>query len=170
MFKQIQLKLDHIDIDYIKGNLLYSNSPWFYEFSIRNKDYLYNILEKKVIFKIKPLFLNLTEIYKPGTNPHCDKWSTALNYYLNAGNETTFFWKEKTPNINFEKTKQGTLRYAFTDVEKTSSFVARKDDCFLIDTHQIHSVEVIDPPRIILRFIWFEQDFEKILNSIKILE
>jgi hypothetical protein len=169
MFKKLNATLN-IDVDYVKGNLSHSVAPVFYEFSIKNKDYIYKILEKKFNFKIKPLLINLTEIHNPGVIPHCDKWNVALNCYLNAGEETTFFWKEKNSKISYLKNLHGTLMYSIDNLEKIKSFVAKKGDCFLINTHQIHSVEVIDTPRIILRFIWFEQDFEKILNSIEILE
>ncbi len=169
MFKKLNAKFN-IDVDYIKGDLSRSIPPVFYEFSIKNKDYLSKILEEKINFKIKPLLINLTEIHSPGVIPHCDKWNVALNCYLNAGGEKTIFWKEKNSKIDCLKNLHGTLMYSIDNLEKIKSFVADQSNCFLINTHQIHSVEVIDTPRIILRFIWFKQDFEKILNSIEILE
>ena len=168
MFKKIQLSFAGIDLDSLKGAGLYSNAPVFYEYQIKNKIYLYQFLKNKIFFKIKPNFINLTEIHSPGVKPHTDKWSVSLNCYINSSEDVTVIWGQKLVDSLVQKTDEGIKRFYQKDLSIKDSFSAKAGDCILLDTHQIHSVNIQNEKRTILRFLWIDQSFENILNSIDI--
>ncbi len=167
-FKKIQLNFTELDINYLKGEGLYSNAPVFYEYQIKNKIYLYQFLKNKIFFKIKPNFVDLIEIHSPGVKPHTDKWSVSLNCYINSSKDVTVIWEQKSVDSLIEKTAEGIKRFYQKDLSIKDSFSANSGDCILLDTHQIHSVNIQNEKRTILRFLWLDQNFENILNSIDI--
>jgi len=167
-FKKIQLNFAGLDISLLKGEGLYSNAPVFYEYQIKNKIYLYQFFKNKIFFKIRPHHVDLIEIHSPGVKPHTDKWSVSLNCYINSSEDVTFIWEQTSVDSLIQKTAEGIKRFHQKDLTIKDSFSAKSGDCILLDTHQIHSVNIQNDKRIILRFLWIDQSFENVLKSIDI--
>ena len=98
-----------------------------------------------------------------------------INFYLDAGSDETFFWKEIEPSItdrpNPSGPKTGTKSYRTVPLEKTGSFIANTGDCYLMDIWYIHSVRVsaINSPRKLLRLLWYDLSFDEVLQSIEVI-
>lgn len=167
-FQKINVSLSGLDILPFKGPKTFNN-PTFVEYAILNRLELIKMIWSRVQFNIMPEMVNITEIVYPGSAPHTDTFPTALNFYLDANEDETFFWDEIDP-ITTKRT--GLIGYDIDKLIKTDSFIAKKDDCFMLNTSKIHSVNMreTESRRIILRFIWRKHSFEEILNSIKIMD
>jgi hypothetical protein len=167
MFEKLKLSLSEIDFEKLKGNKILDN-PTFKEFSLADRKYFFDIISNKVKFDILPHIINVTEIIYPGSKPHTDTWPTAVNIYFDTANAETSFWKEinSTPN-----SMRGIVSFDVSNLEKTSTFVAQKGDCYLLNVGRIHSVDMINSnsTRKIIRLGWFKYSFDEILNSIKII-
>jgi hypothetical protein len=166
-FQKINVSLLNLDILAFKGPKLF-NSPTFVEYIILNRIRLNELISSRIEFGIMPDFVNITEIIYPGSAPHTDTLPTALNFYLDAAEDETIFWEQKNSSMISE---HGGLRgYDINKLIKTESFIAKKDDCFMMNTSIIHSVNMntVGSKRIILRFMWAKNSFEEILDSIKI--
>lgn len=167
MFKKLNLNFYNINVDNLIGDrqtkYLYKT---FFEFDIKNQMYLESLITSKIKFEINPTYINITKITAPGSPPHTDLWKTALNIYITACNDKTYFWK----NLSEEnlQTRTNTNFYS-NNIELTETFTANSGDCYLINTHLIHSVEVKKFPRYILRFAWMNHTFYEIENSIILL-
>ena len=166
MFKKLNVSLADVDINLLKGDLVF-NTKVFYEFAIADKNYLYDILSTKISFGIEPSYFNITEIIYPGSRPHTDTWPTSINFYLSASDDITTFWKNKN-----KEEQKGLAAYDLSSLQKINSFVANKNDCYLLDVSTTHSVvlNTIDSKRTMLRVCWHKNSFDEIYNSIIIKE
>jgi hypothetical protein len=166
MFKKLNLSLPEIDFEKLKGNRILDN-PTFKEFSLSDRKYFIDLISNKVQFDIPPHLINVTEIIYPGSRPHTDTWPTAINFYFDTDNAETSFWKE----INPSNSVKGLAAYDISKLQKTSTFVAQKGDCYLLNVSKIHSVNMINTndTRKIIRLGWFKYSFDEILNSVKII-
>ena len=165
MFQKINISFLELDFVKLKGVNAF-DLPRFKEFTIIDTDYLFAILNKQVQFDVTPR-VNITEITYPGAGPHTDTWQTALNFYFDANEDETFFWKELNTTLD---SKKGLVSYNQTNLEKIGSFKANKGDCYLIDVgNSIHSVKMYTPntTRKILRLFWHELSFKQVLQSLK---
>ena len=167
MFKKLNLSLSGIDFEKLKGNKILDN-PTFKEFSLFDKKYFLDLISNKIQFDIPPHLINVTEIIYPGSRPHTDTWPTSINFYFDADNAETSFWKD--PNSTSTAIK-GLAAYDISKLQKVSTFVAQKGDCYLLNVSEIHSVHMMTPndTRKIIRLGWFKYSFDEILNSIKII-
>jgi hypothetical protein len=166
MFQKLNISFSESDFVKLKGSKSF-DLPKFKEFTILDTDYLFNTLNKQVEFSVLPQ-VNITEITYPGAGPHTDTWQSAINFYLDTGDDETFFWKE----INLSGSEKGLVTYQPTNLEKIGSFKANKGDCYLLDVgNSIHSVKVNSPlvSRKILRLFWYELSFNQVLQSLKFL-
>ena len=166
MFQKLNISFSESDFIKLKGENSF-DLPKFKEFSILDTEYLFDILSKQVQFEVMP-HVNITEIIYPGAGPHTDTWQSAINLYLDAGDDETFFWKEITPS----KSEKGLVVYEPMNLEKIGSFKANKGDCYLLDVgNSIHSVKVSNPlvNRKILRLFWYDLSFDQVLQTIKFL-
>ena len=168
MFKKLNLSLSEIDIANIKGDSEYDSST-FKQFSITDKHYLIDLLSSKIRFAVLPHEVNITEILHPGVSPHADSWPTAMNFYFNATDDETCFWKEINPTDI--TTKTGPTQFDnIKNLKNVGSFRANTGDCYLLDVGSIHSVKMNVPntKRQILRLSWYKFNFNQILHSFKI--
>ena len=167
MFKKLNLNFHDINLDNLIGiQQLKNNYRTFLQFDIKDHTYLDSLINSKIKFKINPDYINITKITLPGAPPHTDLWKTALNIYITAYNDKTYFWK----NLSEENLKTETsANFYSNNIELTETFTANTGDCYLINTHSIHSVEVKKSPRYILRFAWMNHTFHEIENSIILL-
>ena len=166
MFKKLNISFSESDFIKLKGGNSF-DLPKFKEFDILDKDYLFDTLGKQVQFSVLPQ-VNITEIIFPGAGPHTDTWQSAINFYLDAGDDETSFWKE----INPSGSEKGLVVYEQKNLEKVGTFKANKGDCYLLDVgNSIHSVKMNTPmsTRKILRLFWYELSFDQVLQSLKFL-
>jgi len=157
MFKRINLPTLDLNLDTLAGTPI-SSYKHFDEYK-SNMEVFENLT-----FQIKPSEINLTKITSPGVAPHKDVWPVALNYYINAGKDSTAFWKS---NIN-RNISNGPTIFNRSELVKVNEFVANTHDWYLFDTKVIHSVDMSknSNPRFILRFIWRDHSFDEILKSL----
>jgi hypothetical protein len=173
MFKKLNVSFSELEYAKLKGELAVKY-PTFTEFFILDKNYLFDILNKQIKFNIRPN-ANISEVIYPGANPHTDKWPTSINFYLDAGNDETSFWKEIVSSTEagsqpVDRTS-GPKSYKEVPLEKTGSFVANTGDCYLMNVWAIHSVKIntMNITRKILRLYWDELSFDEVLQSIEII-
>lgn len=164
MFKKLDVTFTDINVSNLKGNEKFRMLT-FSEYNILEKNYLISIVNEKLEFKIKPDAANITIISPPGITPHKDVWMTALNIYISVGDDRTYFWEQDLSKPGY---KNGPTFYGKT--EPINSFKSNVGDCYLFNTHQIHSVDIKkeNGDRYILRLIWYNHSFNEVLNSITI--
>lgn len=169
MFKKLNINFDNIDLNNLVGNQLtkYTYSK-FFQYDIKDHNYLNSVIYSKIKFNIKPDYINVAKIITPGAGKHTDSWKTALNIYITVGDDKTYFWKHTTEGCLRIETDE-TISYNDKHMELIGSFTANKGDCYLFDTHTAHSVEVKNESRHILRFVWVKNTFQEIENSIVII-
>jgi hypothetical protein len=169
MFKKLNLNFDNIDLNNLLGNQQTKyNYTSFFEFDVKDQDYLNSLIYSKIKFNIEPTYINVTKIIPPGTPQHTDFWKTALNIYITVGDDKTYFWKYTSEGY-LKKETGNTKFYHDKNMELIGSFTANKGDCYLFDTHTAHSVEVKNQSRYILRFVWVKNTFQEVENSIVII-
>ena len=167
MYKKLNISFPELDFVKLKGKNSF-DLPRFKEFDIIDTAYLFGILDKQIQFDNPPC-VNITEITYPGTGPHTDHWPTAINFYFDASNDETFFWKEINQSLDLKK---GLTVYDPKNLEQIDSFKANKGDCYLLDVgNSIHSVKMYGPnmTRRILRLYWQELSFDQVLQGLKYL-
>ena len=159
MFTKLNLELKVQPIKLVR----IFNNPTFSEFAVRNR----NEVLASLNFKITPQIVNITEIEYPGSKPHTDSWLTSINFYLEAGDDETCFWEEKIPTSTI--CQSGPIPYEVDNLKKVGSFVASQNDCYLLNVHNIHSVNMnlLGSKRSILRIGWKEHSFDEVLDSIR---
>lgn len=169
MFNKINLNLSEIDISELKGIQINSYGDTFHEFELLNQSLLFEILSTKIKFDILPSRCLITDILSPGAGPHTDAWPTALNYYFNAGDDITYFFNEINNTGGYEHRE--VRRYPRNNLKIVGTFLANKDECYLLNTHRIHAVYMPVPKktRTMLRFVWFNHNYDAVLNSINLL-
>lgn len=87
-------------------------------------------------FKLYLLLINSWTIL-----PHIDFGiSTAINYYITTSNGIVHFYKPKDPS---QKNNEGNI-FKFSDVEPVTHVQPVKNDIWILNTSQIHSVECKD--------------------------
>lgn len=169
MYKKLDLDFGAIDLSLIKGDPNNSYGKTFIEHPVKHLEYVLDIIRPKIKFNIRPNRINITDIISPGADPHCDHWPVALNYYFDAdGNDTTYFYKLKNEN---EYQHREVKIYNKNDLQVVDSFIANRGDCYLLNTHAPHAVYMAteNSVRTMLRFTWFNQTFDDVLNSIEII-
>jgi hypothetical protein len=179
-FAKLDLKLEDIDIDRLKGDYFEGYGTNFKNFSIKDSDYFNNLTKNKIKFQIEPSVVLITEITGHGVTPHVDQHTVALNYYLEADKSITSFWDEK-PNIKGNPVPQiyedGKLYnnnakvFEITDLIHACDFSAKKYECFILNVRKIHSVFKLQSTvnRYAIRWGWENYDYHTILDSIKLL-
>ena len=179
-YQNIDLNLGSVDISYLKGEFFEGYGSSFNSFKIKDIQYVNNLIHDKIEFKIQPDWLNYTEITDYGADPHTDHCSAVLNYYIEANDFTTMFWKLKhqVETVPVLQTRQdGKLiknkvsGFNMLDITPCTSFRAKSNEAYLINSHQIHSTNRLKKgsPRTMIRWLWENESFENVLESIKIL-
>jgi len=165
-FKHLPIRFDPIDLERICGEHL-TGYLRFDEYAIKDRPYLYSLVEGKIKFGVRPTRANITCIQAPGAVTHTDLWPSALNVYITAGEDLTYFWPPQEPA---RRDEFGPAYYAQAQAP-IASFQASAGDVYLLNTHIPHSVEMkwTSKPRYMLRFIWETLTFEQALATIEIL-
>ena len=176
VFQKLDLRLDHISVDQIKGDLI-NDYGTLKNFRFRDPDAIQALLKDKIHFDIPPLEFHLVEI-TGGVAVHTDGVSTGLTYYLKSDGSITRFWRpdqEKSQDVPYLD-PDGVIRYNKTrtwsreDLEFLCEFRAQEGDCYLLNVEHPHSVEdpEINQSRYLLKWHW-DEDFDTVLNSIRLL-
>jgi hypothetical protein len=169
MFKKLDFPTLDLTLEDIRLLPHSTLSPTFSEFNIANKKFVYEQVAKKIKFGITPNYQNISVIQSPGARPHKDAFPVALNYYLTvSGGDRTHFYKTKTPEL--DQNKDTFVGFRKIDLIETGSYTAEQYEFFLLATKTIHSLTMdpAAPPRYILRFVWWNNTFEEILDSISL--
>ncbi len=165
MFKKLDVSIGELKLTDLRGPQSADYGP-FREYKIKNLDYLIEEVNKHINFSINPTDVNITSIVHPGSLAHKDHWPVVLNYYFNPSNDVTYWW-EQTQNF-IEDEPAGATNYKLSNLKEIGSFVAQKNDLYLLNTKVVHSVSIrkTSAPRFILKFGWEHGTFDEILNSI----
>lgn len=179
-FQKIKINLENVDVALLKGNFFEAYGPTFNSYYIKDQDYFNSLVDNKIKFAIPPDWVNFTEITEYGAAPHIDHSQTVLNYYIEANNYTTIFYKlkQEVETDPIYQTRQDgklvenrTRSYNLGDCTPVCSFAAKSHEAYLINIRQIHSATRLmkGSPRLMIRWLWENEDFNTVLDSIKVL-
>lgn len=83
--------------------------------------------------------------------PHIDREaSCVLNYYHNPGDCETVWYKFKDQSVK----ELITRTWSKDDLVEVSRFIARSQDCYILNSKEVHSVEYADAPRHFISYVW----------------
>lgn len=105
--------------------------------------------------------------------PHVDlARKCAINFYINANNETTTFYRRKRQGVFLrEKNNRYTSNELFIPewLEKTSVFTASPLDLYAINTTVPHSVNMMnqDNERVAVTFSFFNINYEEVVQCLE---
>lgn len=169
MFKKIDLNLSEHDLSVLKGQITYNYRGIFLEQEVNDYEQLDRILKSKIKFHIQPSRILFSDFTSDATRPHIDGWPTAMNYYFSDISGTTYFY-DQIQKIGAYGSEIWKLHNP-ENLKIVSSFTARKNDCYLLNTHQAHSVDIPSGCgiRSMLRFVWKNHDFLTVSDSIEVL-
>lgn len=180
--KKLPIELPKINPEFLKGDFFEGYGDTFRQYFIKDQSYLDSIISNKIEFTIQPNWVAFCEVSDLGVGPHSDQSSVSLNYYIDPAGCVTTFWKPKSDTFGKAEPqlqKDGTViendvrTYTVDQLIPAASFIAKEGDAYLLNIKQIHSATKFSnntSSRKILRWMWDEQDFSIILNSIKILD
>jgi len=169
-YKKIDLPINHADfnIDEIRGEKLFEYGNNIGYFNLTNNA-IKEIFDP--LFKVPPTTIRMVQA-KAELDPHVDNGAySCLNYYINPQNLTTKFWKpienaRRKKGIRFNQltgtNEEVELAYIKEDLILVDSFAANKNDFYLMNIGEIHSVERDTPlssrklptPRTMIQFQW----------------
>jgi hypothetical protein len=181
LFYKIDLLLNPLDIDCIKGSMNQQYGPSnakFVGYKIADFDYFVKLHPPGFKFKIKPSTVLYVEITGEGlVSPHIDPHvQCALNYYIEPANCVTAFYKLKSeyeelysPQELSANTDKSLIAkgYRLSDVECIGEFKANPNEAYLMSTSEIHSVA--KPDNSIRKFIsyrWKDNSYDEVLQSL----
>jgi hypothetical protein len=173
LFEKINYSIKEFDPERLKGKLhtSYGNPPrpTISYYLIKDTEYFRQLCPHPIC-KIKPDTLFFAEITGKGhLKPHRDhNVSCCINLYFEPNGSATFFHKEK-PNIDaFVYPGKTTANiYDLHQVDTVGQFIAEKDDCYLLNVSEIHSVLSPNPgARRMITWQWRNASFEEVLENI----
>jgi len=181
LFKKINLVLPDIDLDRIKGDPLEAYGSEFFSWTIKDTEYLDQLLENRIRFGILPYKVTYDEMPN-GTVPHSHSQDTAtFNYYIHSNGAPTRFFQTRSgqngtpsPRVmpNGALSNHSTItQYKLTEIKFIDKFIPESGDAYFFESQKIHAVARINAAstRKILRFAWDTVPYEEIVNSIEIL-
>lgn len=173
LFDKINYSIKDFDPERLKGQLhtFYGNAPnpRISYYLIKDMDYFKSLCSAPIC-KIKPDTLFFAEITGAGhLKPHRDhNVSCCINYYFEPNESVTFFHKEK-PNINaFVYPGKTTANiYTLEQVDTVGKFIAEKNECYLLNVSEIHSVLSPNPgARRMITWQWRNSSYDEVLENI----
>jgi hypothetical protein len=172
--KQDFLKTEFNDWMLLKGNELrssYETGDVVLEyFNISDIDFFKKIHLRNP-FSIKPDRVRFSRLTGTGMlNPHVDHYTTvALNYYIDAGEDLTIFYKQTDNATPFRYSgKNQSNIYNVADLTEGDSFTASSGEVYLLDVSQIHAVNKVNPnPRLFISYLWDTAMYEEVLSDFK---
>lgn len=181
MYKKFDIKLENIDYDRLKGPFFEGYGENFKQYKIQDLEYLQELIADKIEFTIEPEWVTCCEIKESGAYPHVDHNTVSFNYYINANNYTTIFWKtmddyqgqaqEQTVSETGSTRLNEVKVYEFSKLIPVANFTANSNQAYLLDVKKIHSATPRNSDksiRTIIRWAWDQYDFETIKHSINI--
>ncbi len=181
-FKQIDLKIKDLDVSRLRDDRQqYGFKEDFRAWYIRDMDYLKE-KTRHIHFTIPPNSVGFLEVGPVGA--HSDPWpaTVSLNFYIQGGNRTTYFYEPKDPNnyLELPDTQGGvytemSAAKVYNDRDNlivVDQFTAADETAYFLNVSKIHDVskDNLTQPRLAIRWLWYELAFEEIVNSVKILD
>ena len=177
-YKKFNFNLSNVDYEKIKGKPFEGYGETFRQFYIKDIFYLYSLMKNKIEFKIRPNLVSYIEVSGYGAEPHKDQCLCTINYYIDTVDCVTTFYKPRSELIKTiipAMTGQDRVieAYQLDKLVAVDSFKAVNGDAYLLNSKEIHSV--LRPTndtnvRKILKWTWDRDDFETVLDSIKIID
>lgn len=174
MYKKINFKLDSLDFERLKGNIVTSYGraprPVLTYYRLNDPEYLKSLMPEKMFADIPPFQVQLAEIVGSGhLLPHIDhNISACANYYVETNGSTTYFYKKKENGHGFVYPGRAAANiFGLDQVDCVDQFVAEANDMYLLNVSKIHSVDSPNPG--IRRFIswqWVNVPFEQVRDSL----
>ena len=177
-YKKLDFNFLKVDYERVKGRPYEGYGETFRQFYIKDSLYLYSLLRNNIQFKIKPSHISYVEISGYGAEPHKDQCLTTINYYIDTADCVTTFYR---PNTKLTETiipgMTGSDRvieaYDLDELVPIDEFKAVNGDAYLLNSRVIHSVLRTTNDtnaRKLLKWMWDRDDFETVLDSIKIID
>lgn len=160
-FQKINFVLPEYDPLLLKGATKRSY-PGIEHFYIKDS----SILEQ--LYSLCPL-TDAHIIYNEVTSdlpPHRDYMGTVvINYYIDAGLAKTNFYSSRTETSLFVN---GASVYDSSNCKWETSFIAKNNSCYLLNTSEIHSVKLIKPAlRTFLTYAFPSHSYEEIATKLQ---
>ena len=167
LYKKTQINIGEVDVTQLKGQI--QNQYGQLTYYAINLDYLNSIVQSPIC-KIPPNSILLGEIIGAGhLQPHRDhNISCCINYYFQPNQSATFFYKENNnavPRKIFGKTTANI--YNFESVSQVGCFKAMKNESYLLNVSEIHSVWApIDGIRQFITWQWVNTPYDIISENL----
>ena len=173
LFEKLNYSIKDFDPERLKGqrHTFYGNPPrpTISYYLIKDMEYFRQLCPHPIC-KIKPDTLFFAEITGEGLlKPHRDhNVSCCVNLYFEPNGSTTFFHQEKEDIDAFVYPGKTTANiYDLHQVDTVGQFIAEKDDCYLLNVSEIHSVLSPNPgARRMITWQWRNASFEEVLENI----
>lgn len=141
-FTKLPVNVPDIDYSILKGKLYfqYKGSSLSYYY-IDSVELLKSHLPES-FFKIIPHTIKFVEITDNETvPPHKDYGvECSINFYFSPGNAEVSWYTAKNTAVEKVTSKERTRLYKKEDIVLSDKFVAEKNECYLFNNSQIHSV------------------------------
>ena len=167
-YTKLDITFPYFDYSLFKKNLYnqYDGTNLSYYF-IENESQLRS-MAPEILGKIGPFAIKLVELPGPAKiPPHKDYGlSAAINFYFKPGLTKTFWYN---PNIDAHENishESMTRMYDINDITLSDSFISSLNECYLLNSSEIHSVTKYDTG--LRQFLQFQFDisYEEILNKL----
>jgi hypothetical protein len=173
LFEKLNYSIKDFDPERLKGqrHTFYGNPPrpTISYYLIKDMEYFRGLCPHPIC-KIKPDTLFFAEITGEGLlKPHRDhNVSCCVNLYFEPNGSTTFFHQEKENIDAFVYPGKTTANiYDLHQVDTVGQFIAEKNDCYLLNVSEIHSVLSPNPgARRMITWQWRNASFDEVLENI----
>lgn len=158
LFTKIDLDLSDLNIDSLPAIFIgtYGSNLNVYHYDIATQDMLIARLPEKARSKVVDVGYAEVVIAGAGVMPHRGARDAAITYYVRpCGSATSFYhltseatMKElqegRWPEGRDVNTRNSASIFSFEDGEEIEFFTATKDDCYILDTKEVHGVAVTE--------------------------
>lgn len=172
LYKKFNFQVPDVDISRIKGPIQNSYGgnklfPKIAYYNIKDMDYFNSCFP--AVCKVSNDTLFYTEILGGSTLvAHTDHGvQCCINYYLEPNNSTTYFYDENGVLPSTYPGKTTANIYDVGNIILVDKFVAKKNDCYLLDVSKIHSVSSPDlGKRCFITWQWNHELFDTISDNL----
>jgi hypothetical protein len=151
LFTKIDLDLSDLDIDSFPATFFghYGENFDVYHYDKATQDMLIARLPEKARSHVT--VVGYVELTAAGILPHRDTRDTLINYYVRPCGSTTRFYR-LTSKAKMKELQEGgdpnartsTRIFSFEDGKEVESFTATKNDCYILNTKEVHGVDVTE--------------------------
>lgn len=173
-FHKFDIELYNYPYEKLKGNLYQEfvspdNGTGIHYYTIKNMSQFFAVHVKEFC-KIMPEGAFITEVTGQGLlDPHRDHGiKVAVNFYFEPNGSITRFHipKESAKTIRYPGEKESNL-YRIEDVEEVTQFTAEKNEAYVLNVSQIHSVLSPNPgTRKFITYNWSNYTYEEVLANL----